>query len=133
MAQLKTIQCLQAGRGLAALAVVLHHADHAGSSFGKEHIYSPLLHLGYLGVDFFFVLSGFIIFHSTVGRGRSAADYAWARFRRVYLPYWPIGLAIGLLYVLFPAMSASERSWAWLPTLTLLPVSSMPALSVAWT
>lgn len=133
MAQLKTIQCLQAGRGLAALAVVMHHADLAAHDFGRDHVHVPLLGMGYLGVDFFFVLSGFIIYHSTAGRGRSAAEYAWARFRRVYLPYLPIGVGLALLYVLIPSLSEGDRHWSWLPTLTLLPVSTDTALSVAWT
>jgi exopolysaccharide production protein ExoZ len=133
MARLKTIQSLQAGRGLAALAVVLHHSDTAAHDFGKGHLHVALLHNGYLGVDFFFVLSGFIIYHSTAGRGRTAAEYTWARFRRVYLPYLPVGVGIALLYVLFPGVSDANRAWSWLPTLTLLPVSSATALSVAWT
>ena len=133
MAQLKTIQSLQAGRGLAALAVVLFHADIAGHDFGRASFRVPLFESGYLGVDFFFVLSGFIIYHSTAGRGRSARDYAIARFRRVYLPYLPIGIGIALLYVLLPGLSHSDRSWSWLPTLTLLPVQINTALVVAWT
>jgi exopolysaccharide production protein ExoZ len=38
-----------------------------------------------------------------------------------------------LAYVAMPHLSAGNRDWAWLPTLTLLPVDSAPALSVAWT
>jgi peptidoglycan/LPS O-acetylase OafA/YrhL len=133
MAQVKTIQSLQAGRALAALAVVMSHADLAAGDFGRGHFHSPIFQRGYLGVDFFFVLSGFIIYHSTAGRGRSESDYALARFRRVYLPYLPIGVGIALLYELLPALSQGDRSWSWLPTLTLLPVSSETALSVAWT
>jgi peptidoglycan/LPS O-acetylase OafA/YrhL len=84
-------------------------------------------------VDFFFVLSGFIIFHSTVGTGKTLRSYALARFRRIYLPYWPVGIGIALLYLALPGVSESGRSWAWLPTLTLAPVDSATALSVAWT
>ena len=133
MARLKTIQSLQAGRGLAALAVVCHHANQAGHDFGREHLDVWPLQMGYLGVDFFFVLSGFIIYHSTAGRGRSGKDYALARFRRVYLPYLPMGIGVALLYTLFPTLSGGNRHWSWLPTLTLLPVSANTALYVAWT
>lgn len=133
MAQLKTIQSLQAGRALAALAVVSFHVNLAAHDFGRDHLHVPLFQFGYLGVDFFFVLSGFIIYHSTAGRGRSVADYAWARFRRVYLPYLPMGVGLAVLYSLLPGLSEGNRSWSWLPTITLLPVSSHTALVVAWT
>jgi len=129
----RTIGSLQAGRGLAALAVVLHHAGLAGHDFGGPFVGYDLFLPGYLGVDYFFVLSGFIIYHSTVGVGRTPADYLSARFRRVYLPYWPVGLTIALLYVLLPTLSQRTTGWSWLPTLTLAPVDASPALSVAWT
>jgi exopolysaccharide production protein ExoZ len=128
----RTINSLQAGRGLAAMAVIIHHSGLAAHDFGANGGFGALTY-GYLGVDFFFVLSGFIIFHSTVGRNKTAREYALARFRRVFLPYWPVGVGVALLYTLLPGVSAADRSWSWLPTLTLLPVESSPALNVAWT
>lgn len=68
-----------------------------------------------------------------IRRRKSPADYSWHRFRRVYLPYWPIGIGVALLYLLLPGMSGGDRQWSWLPTLTLLPVEANTALSVAWT
>jgi peptidoglycan/LPS O-acetylase OafA/YrhL len=102
-------------------------------AFSTPFLADRILKLGYLGVDFFFVLSGFIIFHSTIGRNRTIGSYAAARFKRVYLPYLPVGLSLALLYSLAPHLSASSRDWAWFPTLTLAPVASATALSVAWT
>lgn len=127
----RSIDSLQAGRGLAALAVVIHHSNLAARDFGGQGF--NLLDYGYLGVDFFFVLSGFIIFHSTVGTNKKLSDYSRARFRRIFYPYWPVGIGIALLYTLLPTLSAGDRSWSWLPTLTLVPVDSHPSLSVAWT
>ena len=123
----RTIQSLQAGRGLAALAVVVHHAALASRTFGQA-AFKPL-ELGYLGVDFFFVMSGFIIYHSTAGQNRSLRQFASARFRRVYLPYWPVGIAVAFLYATHPM----TQQWSWLSTLTLAPVDAKPALTVAWT
>lgn len=123
------IDSLQAGRGLAALAVVAHHANLASHDFAGVSV--PALDYGWLGVDFFFVLSGFIITWSAPGK--TASSFAWHRFRRVVLPYLPIGIAIGLLYMAFPAASEGLRAWSWLTTVTLLPINAEPALSVAWT
>lgn len=130
----KTIQSFQAGRGIAAVAVVFHHAHYGAINFGSQPklIFKPLEQL-YLGVDFFFVLSGFIIYHSTVGRGRTVAQYASARFRRVYLPYWPIGIGLALLKTLMPNVSHEGGYWSWITTLTLMPLPDRPALAVAWT
>jgi peptidoglycan/LPS O-acetylase OafA/YrhL len=125
------INSLQAGRALAAVSVVIHHAALAAVSFAGPFPGSAILEAGYLGVDFFFVLSGFIIHHST--HGKDLATYAVSRVRRVYLPYIPIGIGIALLYTWAPQLSAADRAWSWLPTLTLLPVNGGTALSVAWT
>ena len=127
-----TLNSLQAGRALAALAVVVHHASIAAQDFGPQLPGQQWLLLGYLGVDFFFVLSGFIIYHSTVGSSKGVADYAAARLTRVYIPYLPVGLGIAALYTMLPGVSAGDHRWSWLPTLTLLPFDK-PALLVAWT
>jgi exopolysaccharide production protein ExoZ len=119
--------------GVAALAVVLLHSALAGRDFGGPFLGFDIFKHGYLGVDFFFVLSGFIIYHSTVGRGRTPTEYATARFRRVYLPYWPVGIAVALIYVTFPSVRHGTGEWSWLATLTLAPTDVHPALSVAWT
>ncbi|MGE8142640.1 acyltransferase family protein [Novosphingobium sp. NPDC080210] len=127
------IESLQAGRGLAAVAVVAHHAEIAVQDFSGPFSGASVLHLGYLGVDFFFVLSGFIIFHATFDKGKTAQQYAMGRVQRVYLPYLPVGIGMALLYSILPQLSAASRDWAWLPTLTLAPVNAATALSVAWT
>jgi peptidoglycan/LPS O-acetylase OafA/YrhL len=50
----------------------------------------------------------------------------------LYLPYWPAGVGLALLYLALPGLSRADRSWDWLATLTLFPAGA-PALSVAWT
>lgn len=132
------IKTLQAGRALASLAVVLHHAGASTGTF-RGPLPAPLEAVtsrGYLGVDFFFVLSGFVIYF--INRGISpdrawAAKYTRSRFVRVFLPYWPVGVAMALLYTFVPSLSGGSRDWDWLSTLTLLPTSAGPALIVAWT
>lgn len=122
------INTLQAGRALAALSVVAHHAVIAARDFGGA--YASIFEYGWIGVDFFFVLSGYIIASSIEGKSKS--NYIWHRFRRVYLPYLPIGMGIALAYTLMPNISAGSRNWSWASSLLLIPYGD-PALSVAWT
>lgn len=122
------LNSLQGGRALAALAVVAHHSTVAARDFGGSYL--PFLEYGWMGVDFFFVLSGFLIAYSV--RGKSINDYTWHRFRRVLTPYYPIGIGIAVLYTLLPHIGSGIPGWSWLTSLTLIPYGS-PALSVAWT
>jgi peptidoglycan/LPS O-acetylase OafA/YrhL len=128
------IRSLQAGRALAALAVVLYHACSSTAVFtaGMPAWLKSICERGYLGVDFFFVLSGFIIAH-TRNHHQSFSGYARRRLTRVFVPYWPIGIVMGVAYLLLPDLSHGDRDWSWAATLTLLPATGAPALNVAWT
>jgi exopolysaccharide production protein ExoZ len=127
---------LEAMRALAALWVVLSHTTHSVSAFVGPLAYEPaLLTNGGLGVDFFFVLSGFIIAFSTnrmIESDRGWRDYASARLIRIYLPYLPIGVAMLLVYLVLPGLSEGDRVPGVATSLLLIPTASAPALSVAW-
>jgi exopolysaccharide production protein ExoZ len=133
-----TFRILQAGRGLAAMAVVLHHADsYVGQQIGALPAgLSRAMSFGYLGVDFFFVLSGFIIYYSNYARvslPRWPAAYAESRLTRIYLPYLPVGVGLACVYTLLPGLRHADSDWGWLSSVTLLPFGAGPALHVAWT
>src|ERR1044071_4438193 len=89
-------------RGLAALVVLIYHVDFM---FGLRHW---LMHGGYLAVDLFFVLSGFVL---SLNYGRSIADgslgirkYAVARMARLF-PLFLATTCVG-----FVVMTARYRS-----------------------
>jgi peptidoglycan/LPS O-acetylase OafA/YrhL len=130
----ETINCLQAGRAVAALAVVMCHASAAAAeaTAGIPGWLRWAAGYGWLGVDFFFVLSGFIMAYSHRElSGGGLARYARGRLARVLVPYVPVGVAVAALYTLVPP--GGDRDWNWLASATLIPGSGTPALDVAWT
>lgn len=97
-------------RGIAALAVLFYHIRDAMGGFASERVISVLAQ-GYLAVDLFFVLSGFVLwwnyrdqFHD---RGlRAASGFMIKRFARIF----PLHVAILTAMLLFAAaLLASGR------------------------
>ncbi len=137
--QLRKFDSLQVFRGLAALGVAVQHtAMSTGFFVGKLPAWlHAIFEHGFLGVDFFFVLSGFIILSSHFDDEKSAASmrsYGIKRFVRIFPPYWPISIALIISYLLLPNLSQGDRSgFSLLSSLLLLPAAQPPALSVAWT
>ncbi len=81
-------KALDSWRGICALMVVLFHADGSGP-IGS----SALIHGSFLFVDFFFVLSGFVIsvaYASRISTGGQFREFLLRRFGRV----WPLHAAI---------------------------------------
>jgi exopolysaccharide production protein ExoZ len=129
---------LQVFRGVAAMMVVFHHSWNNIRHY--YHVRIPvldvLLGFGKYGVDFFFVLSGFIICYSNFRFAESPQHlplYLKNRLTRIFVPYWPIGLLMLLLYIVLPGVSGNVRDVSVIKSLFLLPVSGSTALSVAWT
>ena len=108
------IDALTSIRFFAAMAVV---GFHSGSTWigGFDEVPQPIKNLmsnGYLGVTFFFVLSGFILQLVYTGRTYSLRGYAVARFARIYPVYL---LALALLIPFY-----GEWGWSSIPQFLLL-------------
>ena len=138
---------LQAGRAFAAIFVVLFHlggAIAAEQYFGIK-LFSIPFSFGAAGVEFFFVLSGFIIFtahrHELFKPDR-LVSYIRKRFIRIYPTYWTIFLAVYLLALSSSTLriSVPHDFVVVLKSLLLIPQNSnsvggtgAPVLIVAWT
>ena len=88
----RSIPALTGIRALAALLVLLLHA---GQSFPTDFASVGIIQKGYLGVDLFFLLSGFIltyVYFDSMQRptGRTLAIFMWHRFIRLY----PVHIAV---------------------------------------
>jgi hypothetical protein len=85
---------LDGWRGVAALLVALERLHAHGVFYSL-----PIIRHGYLFVDFFFVLSGFVVAHAYLDRlkdGTSGVGFAIRRFGRL----WPLHVAVLGLFVL---------------------------------
>ncbi len=130
---------VQAARGVAATMVVVYHAVSlfALEKYGGVDLYGGWGDIGKHGVDFFFVLSGFIIFYAhraDIGKPATFGNYASRRLIRIYPIYW-LYLAIFLVLSVASQGFVMEHSGAELLTAVSLVrfTSDPPPLQVAWT
>lgn len=131
------INSIQVLRALAAWAVVLHHfGRETTSSFG-----SFFALYGNFGVDVFFVISGFIMYHVISAREPDVKTFVVDRTFRIVPAYW---IAISLFVIekfLFPqAFAYSDWSLgSLLSSMFFIPVNNpsgigpFPPLVVGWT
>jgi peptidoglycan/LPS O-acetylase OafA/YrhL len=128
-------ELIEIGRGIAALLVVFFHATVTialPKYFGEAPL-DGLFSFGYAGVDFFFVLSGFIIFYSTAknhGKPNAVLSYIKHRLIRIYPIYWVVGLLLlPLTYLMGHHVGAVNAVMDFL----LIPREGYPFVPVAWT
>ena len=95
-------QRLQAIRGIAALSVMLFHGGQIIEEHTGYSVASDLFKQGYLGVDIFFVLSGFLIAHTRINTNESKLSFLLKRIARIFPPYWIATTLLIVGYTLFP-------------------------------
>lgn len=132
-----TLLGVQAGRGIAAALVVFVHCTALVERHAGDAPFGGLFRFGHAGVDFFFVLSGFIIYYihrNDLGQPSQLGRYAHKRLVRIYPFYW-VALALwGLVLFFSPPVDRAEVSAGnIISSILLLPRNQRPVLSVAWT
>lgn len=117
-------------RFVAAMAVFAYHATGGGTSdwqragvVGPFPEISPVTHWGYLGVQLFFLISGFVILMSAWNR--APETFAVSRFTRLFPAYWfSLLLAAALFFLTRQAVDYGPGGQGvlrrFLPNLTML-------------
>lgn len=129
-------------RALAAWLVVLHHCVQI--FYGFERAGGWLVSLakyGSIGVDLFFVISGFVIFHSMAEKEVSAVSFAVNRLVRIVPVYWFFTTLTALVLIYFPGVvQFSEyeavffaKSLIFWPHPNPSGIGYFPLLTVGWT
>ncbi len=139
-AQRERFTGIEACRAIAAILVVFHHA---GANIAEPRFYGTTILAGrlehlHVGVDFFFVLSGFIIawvHWGDLGRPERLGRYALRRFVRIYPPYWGLLIPLVALYLLVPALGQPHYRDPGniAASFALAPYPMPPVIGVAWT
>lgn len=114
-------------RGVAALTVVCFHLFEA---YATSHLDQKINH-GYLAVDFFFILSGFVIGYAYTDRWKSmtAVEFVKRRFIRLH-PMVVMGAIIGALMFYTqgcPVWDVSQVSLMTLLVATIMNACMIPA------
>jgi peptidoglycan/LPS O-acetylase OafA/YrhL len=137
MASREKLLGIQFCRGIAATLVVLYHAGRmlALPQYVGRMPLNGIFNFGNCGVDFFFVLSGFIIFFvhgKDIGRPDRLLPYLYSRVTRIYPPYWfATGIVVAVALVRRGGVSLDPTHLVL--SLFLVPQSAEPVLQVGWT
>ena len=112
-------------RGVAALSVVCFHLFEA---YATSHLDQKINH-GYLAVDFFFILSGFVVGYAYDDRWKTMriADFLKRRFIRLH-PMVIIGALIGVVMFYFQGCSVWDVSQV--PVVALIIATLMNVLLI---
>lgn len=128
----KNFVILQYFRGIAALLVLLHHIT--GLMYDeydfKYQYFNGYFSPGWAGVDFFFVLSGFIIFYiheKDIGDRKKFKPFLLKRIVRIYPIYW-----IATLLWLPIFLTFDDHRVSIVKSFLLFPQETTPVLQVGW-
>ncbi|GAA3574712.1 acyltransferase [Streptomyces osmaniensis] len=136
------LRALDGLRLMAALMVCMYHFTGKNGEVANSWHQSPgemfptlsqLSTYGSLGVQFFFVISGFVICMSSWGR--TLGDFFRSRISRLYPAYWVAIVMVTGAAVLLPVVVHPVRPDEFLVNLTMMqqPLGVPRVLGVCWT
>jgi exopolysaccharide production protein ExoZ len=141
---IRTYKSIQTMRALAALGVVAFHTNGNVLVYGwRPEMVARGSRLGEMGVDVFFVISGFVmamVTHDAPPGFASAKAFIGARLARVVPLYWILTALFIALLLAVPGAFGNARFMAWhavssflfYPSLNWARVTA-PVLGVGWT
>lgn len=107
---------------MAACSVVVYHYTYRPAFLGTSQVSSfaalaVITRFGYLGVNLFFIISGFVILWSS--QGRSLAEFAISRIARLFPSFWVCVLLTALVVITLGGEHVGGRTLAL--NLTMVP------------
>jgi peptidoglycan/LPS O-acetylase OafA/YrhL len=118
-------------RFFAALHVVFFHFLAFKILTSQGWWLGQISSIGYVGVSFFFVLSGFILVYTYAGRDISVRAFWRARFARIY-PAFAFSLLVTAPFFFFAVLMLKVPFFAWSSAHLKLVAILVPLLLQAW-
>ncbi|MEG4012277.1 MULTISPECIES: acyltransferase family protein [unclassified Microcoleus] len=134
----KKLKLLQVYRGIAAVLVVMFHLNEISTGILNQVTFFNLFQGGWSGVDYFFVLSGFIMVYvhrSALGKKDQLKSFLVKRAVRIYPIYWIITLTVLCFFIVIPGFAKNQDLGLGhvIGSLLLIPQNEQPILVVGWT
>jgi len=125
------LDALTSLRIFAALHVVLFHMRVTGILAGGPWVYQNFAGIGYIGVNFFFVLSGFILVYTYAGHSLNPRQFWQARFARIY-PAYVLSLVISAPFFFVAVRHLNLPFFSWSKNHLLLACILTVCLLQSW-
>lgn len=132
------LESLQVGRGVAAFMVLLFHSQVFMRLVHPESAFSRMFGFGRTGVDFFFVLSGFLMVYvhrRDFGVPGRLGVYAYKRLTRIYPVYWVLCAGLIPLVLLVPSVTQNQGKTTLatlLMSVFLVPHEGARLIGITW-
>jgi len=127
---------IQTLRAIAVMMVVFYHSHWAAQGKHNDFFQVPLLSdFGYLGVQLFFCISGFIMAHVATKDDFAPKSFLRRRFWRIVPLYWVTLLLIMLISFtsnIFDKQVETLGVWGIAKSFLMLPMQEYPLLSPGW-
>jgi len=117
-------------RFFAAFHVVIFHFQAMQTFIGPVW-FQKLSSIGYVGVSFFFVLSGFILVYTYAGRPLVLKNFWRARFARIY-PAYAFSLLVTAPFFFYAVLTMNIPFFVWAKTHLKLASALVLSLLHAW-
>lgn len=136
------LNSIQALRALAAWLVVFHHYFQIVHNSQVTGPVSKALHMyGAIGVDLFFIISGFVIYLSVAGKHVTPGVFAAHRLARVVPAYWFFTLISATILIYAPGFLPFTQfepafllqSLLFIPAQNPSGIGFFPLITVGWT
>ena len=134
----KTIDNVQAVRGIAVIIVVFFHLAVMDRLYGGGKLVHPVFYLGTAGVDIFFVISGFIMVYTTYAKFDDPGyvrTFAIRRITRIVPLYWLLSALVFCFSLFYPNMINKSAGFKVdvVASFFFLPSHILPLVPVGWT